>query len=74
MVCEAWVENSRSVLDSYFGTDDKPEFNMVFDFDAGHPCYTSAQFHFDKTEQTLRQNPDENNKLRPFVNTTFQSV
>lgn len=40
---------------------------MVFDFDAGHPCYTSAQFHFDKTEQTLRQNPDENKAYATFL-------
>lgn len=67
MLCEAWVEYNRPVLESYFGSSAKPEFNMVFDFDAGHPCYTSAQFHFDKTEDTLRPNPDKKRTYATFL-------
>ena len=38
MVCEAWIENDRTALNKYFGTSDKPEFNMVLDFDQGWNC------------------------------------
>lgn len=67
MVCEAWVEGNRRTLDAYFGTDKSPEFNMVFDFDQGRPCYTSPQFHFDKTDRTIRPNPSKDKSYGTFL-------
>ncbi len=54
MVCEAWVEGNRNTLNKYFG--DGAEFNMVFDFDAGRPCITSAENGTDSLGSTLRAN------------------
>ncbi|MBR0098300.1 MAG: hypothetical protein IJP90_01110, partial [Treponema sp.] len=42
MVCEAWLENDRTNLNKYFGTSEKPEFNMVLDFDQGKTCITDV--------------------------------
>lgn len=58
MIGETWVEGSRSTLDDYFGSSAKPEFNMVFDFDAGRPILSSIQNQKDDTGDTLRGNPD----------------
>ena len=33
MVAEAWINGNRPALQTYFGTDAKPEFQMLFDFD-----------------------------------------
>lgn len=33
MVGEAWIGGNRPLLESYFGTEEKPVFNMLFDFD-----------------------------------------
>lgn len=41
MVCEAWITDDRNKMDEYFGTNDAPEFNMVFDFDAGRSIYNA---------------------------------
>ena len=58
MVGETWVENDRSTLNAYFGTQANPEFNMVFDFDAGRPILSTVQAQSDKTGDTLRGNPN----------------
>ncbi len=47
MVCEAWIENDRSSLDKYFGTDTNPEFNMVLDFDQGWNCIDDVRDGWD---------------------------
>ena len=58
MVCESWIENNRTALDSYFGTSANPEFNMVFDFDAGRPCIDSVnRTNASYVRNTLRSNP-----------------
>ena len=56
MVCEAWIENDRSTLNEYFGTTSEPEFNMVFDFDAGWRCVDSVGLNKDVTEYSLENN------------------
>jgi Glycosidases len=33
MVGEAWINNNRTLLKTYFGTASTPEFQMLFDFD-----------------------------------------
>lgn len=33
MVGEAWINNDPRRLDRYYGSEEKPEFNMLFDFD-----------------------------------------
>ena len=44
MMCEAWIEDeNRTTLEEYLGTNSKPEFNLVLDFNQGRPCYTSVQ-------------------------------
>ncbi len=42
MVCESWIDGNRAATESYFGTDEKPEFHMVFDFDQGKPMAAAA--------------------------------
>ena len=56
MVCEAWIENDRATLNEYFGTTSEPEFNMVFDFDAGWRCIDSVGLNKDVTEYSLENN------------------
>ena len=56
MVCEAWIENDRATLNEYFGTTSEPEFNMVFDFDAGWRCVNSVGLNKDVTEYSLENN------------------
>lgn len=56
MVCEAWIENDRATLNEYFGTISEPEFNMVFDFDAGWRCVDSVGLNKDVTEYSLENN------------------
>lgn len=56
MVCEAWIENDRATLNEYFGTTSEPEFNMVFDFDAGWRCVDSVGLNKDVTEYSLENN------------------
>ena len=56
MVCEAWLENDRATLNEYFGTTSEPEFNMVFDFDAGWRCVDSVGLNKDVTEYSLENN------------------
>ena len=53
MVCEAWIENNRTALNEYFGSSTNPEFNMVFDFDAGWRCVYSVNENKDVTEYSL---------------------
>lgn len=64
MVCEAWIEEDRNRLNEYFGTQTEPEFNMVFDFDAGKPCIYSVRDNFDNTGDTL-------NPIKPNDNSVF---
>lgn len=52
MVCEAWIEGNRSTLNKYFGTDDKPEFNMVLDFDQGRTCIDNVKDWWDNNLTT----------------------
>ena len=42
MVCEAWINNDRRALDAYFGTADRTEFDMAFDFDFAGRLYYSV--------------------------------
>lgn len=58
MIGETWVENNRSTLDQYFGSSSSPEFNMVFDFDAGRPILSTVQNQADNLGSTLRGNPN----------------
>ncbi len=65
MVCEAWVEGNRNTLNAYFGSDN--EFNMVFDFDAGRPCITSAEDGVDSLNSTLCANPSSSRTYGVFL-------
>lgn len=77
MVCEAWIEGNRTALDRYFGTDDKPEFNMVLDFDQGKPIieqvwagetdiYYNKVFQYDATKKIFA-NPNESQSYGTFL-------
>lgn len=46
MVCEAWIEGDRQTLNSYFGTEQNPEFNMVFDFDQAKQTLNNMESNF----------------------------
>ena len=61
MVCEAWIEGNTTTLNKYFGSTSAPEFNMVFDFNAGRPCITSVDQNKDLTNNTLSAIPSLSN-------------
>lgn len=68
MACEAWITGDRPRLEKYFGTDENPEFNMVFDFDQGYGVvngvgYGSAGY----LSSSLRKNPAENKSYGTFL-------
>ncbi len=68
MVCEAWIENNRSALDAYFGSEQKPEFNMVLDFDQGRGCYNSIYYYDGRIlASTLYENPSEIKAYGTFI-------
>lgn len=77
MVCEAWLENDRTNLNKYFGTSEKPEFNMVLDFDQGKPIieqvgagrtdiYYNEVFQYDATKKIFA-NPNESQSYGTFL-------
>ena len=68
MVCEAWIEHNRSALDAYFGSEQKPEFNMVLDFDQGRGCYNSIYESDSRIlTSTLYKNPSEIKAYGTFI-------
>lgn len=68
MVCEAWIENNRPALDAYFGSEQKPEFNMVLDFDQGRGCYNSIYESDSRIlTSTLDKNPSEIKAYGTFI-------
>lgn len=68
MVCEAWIENNRSALNAYFGSEEKPEFNMVLDFDQGRGCYNSIYKSDSRIlTSTLYKNPSEIKTYGTFI-------
>ena len=68
MVCEAWIENNRSALNAYFGSEEKPEFNMVLDFDQGRGCYNSIYYYDGRIlASTLYENPSEIKTYGTFI-------
>ena len=68
MVCEAWIENNRSALDAYFGSEQKPEFNMVLDFNQGRGCYNSIYNSDGRIlTSTLYENPSEIKGYGTFI-------
>lgn len=68
MTCEAWITGNRSQLEKYFGTDEKPEFNMVFDFDQGYGIVDSIR-HYEASylSSTLKANPSETKSYGTFI-------
>lgn len=67
MVSEAWITNDRARLEKYFGSDEKPEFNMVFDFDQGAGFYESMTGHNDTKLRSLKTNPNANQTYGTFI-------
>lgn len=68
MVCEAWIENNRPALDAYFGSEQKPEFNMVLDFDQGRGCFNSIYESDSRIlASTLYKNPSEIKAYGTFI-------
>ena len=68
MVCEAWIEHNRSALDAYFGSEQKPEFNMVLDFDQGRGCYNSIYKSDSRIlTSTLYKHPSEIKAYGTFI-------
>lgn len=68
MVCEAWIEHNRSALDAYFGSEQKPEFNMVLDFNQGRGCYNSIYNSDGRIlTSTLYENPSEIKGYGTFI-------
>lgn len=68
MACEAWITGNRSQLEKYFGTDEKPEFNMVFDFDQGYGVVDSVGYgESSYLSSTLKANPSETKSYGTFI-------
>ncbi len=68
MVCEAWITGDRTRLEKYFGTDEMPEFNMVFDFDQGGGVVNSvARGEASYLSAALKKNPAENKSYGTFL-------
>lgn len=68
MTCEAWITGNRSQLEKYFGTDEKPEFNMVFDFDQGYGVVDSVGYGKSSyLSSSLRKNPAKNKSYGTFI-------
>ena len=68
MACEAWITGDRSRLEKYFGTDEKPEFNMIFDFDQGKGAVDSVGYgESSYLSSSLRKNPAENKSYGTFI-------
>ena len=68
MTCEAWITGDRTRLEKYFGTDENPEFNMVFDFDQGYGAADSVGFgEASHLSSSLRKNPAENKSYGTFL-------
>ena len=68
MTCEAWITGNRSQLEKYFGTDEKGEFNMVFDFDQGVGVVNCiGQGDAAYLSSTLRKNPAETKSYGAFI-------
>lgn len=68
MTCEAWITGDRSRLEKYFGTDENPEFNMVFDFDQGYGtvnCIGEGDASY--LSSSLKKNPAENKSYGTFL-------
>lgn len=68
MTCEAWITGNRSQLEKYFGTDEKAEFNMVFDFDQGVGVVNCiGQGDAAYLSSTLRKNPEKTKSYGVFL-------
>lgn len=68
MACEAWITGDRPRLEKYFGTGEKPEFNMVFDFDQGKGAVDSVGFgEASYLSSSLRKSPAENKSYGTFI-------
>ncbi len=68
MVCEAWITGDRTRLEKYFGTDEKAEFNMVFDFDQGYGtvnCIDDGDAAY--LSSSLKKNPAETESYGTFL-------
>ena len=53
IVTETKIRDNRAVLEEYFGSEAKPEFNMLFDCDSVFSCLKSVQSGKDFTGNTL---------------------
>lgn len=67
MICEAWITNDRARLEKYFGSTEKPEFNMVFDFDQGLALLQSVSRHKDTELRSLKTNPSGTQTYGTFI-------
>lgn len=68
MVCEAWITNDRARLEKYFGSTEKPEFNMVFDFDQGLGTINSIEEeNVSILSSTLHANPSGTQTYGTFI-------
>lgn len=61
MVAETWITGNRYTLNQYFGTTEKNEFNMLFDFEAGQPIDESVKQGKNDIFSSLR--PNNNSKV-----------
>ncbi|MGP1586972.1 MAG: alpha-amylase family glycosyl hydrolase [Treponemataceae bacterium] len=64
LACETKIQKDRNALELYFGTAENPEFNVVFDLDAGIPCIRSVLANEDFTGNSLTVKS-------PFISTAF---
>lgn len=67
MTCESWIENDRNTLKKYFGTDENPEFNIVFDFAQGKGMVNAVKNSEKSSLSVLETNPDANRAYGTFI-------
>lgn len=57
MVGEAWINGNRPLLETYFGRADRPEFQMLFDFDFASAVFWAVTDQYDGVASALYDRP-----------------
>lgn len=63
-----WIDNDRKTLNSYFGTRNQSEFDILLDFDQGWRCVSTLKNETDNIKSFLYQNPTNKKSYGVFLN------
>lgn len=67
MVAEAYITGDRERMTKYFGSEAKPEFDMLLDFDQGWACVESAWEWYDQVHETIHSNQKKEKSFGIFL-------